>query len=183
VIVLGCDQALGATGWAVIDTDGVPGRERVLEHGVVKTQPGVPDQERQQEIAATLLEIARRVKPDLIGLEGTQVQKNASTAIRLSELRGALLSSLKPLGCPLVTVPTATRRKQLGIANVRGYGAVKQRACDAVLLRYGLALTDDEADAIGIALGAVVVQRRDARKGLQETLGIKPGRKQRRRTA
>lgn len=184
MIVLGLDQSYQRTGYAVLETDGVPGRERVLETGTFSTDPAATDAARQAQVAREALWIAQRWAPDLVGVEKPYVSRTGQSpqvALRLAGLHAVLVGALAGAGFEVVAVHTATRQAALGIAPRTKRKALKAASKAVVLARYGLDVTDDESDAIGIALGAVVVQRRDARKVAQLALALKPGRKQRRR--
>jgi Holliday junction resolvasome RuvABC endonuclease subunit len=193
--VLGVDPSLTATGLAIIETDGVPGRERVLATTCIETRPrdedgrAQGDGERQHIIAAAVAAFTDEHKPDIAGLEKTYMDplKAANVTGRLEYLRGRIAGVLHERGVLVVDVAPASRAKALGV-NGRGVKRAAQKAqvAASVKLRYGLdvgplGITIDEADAIGVALAAAVKHGREAREGQQLELGIKRGRAQARK--
>jgi crossover junction endodeoxyribonuclease RuvC len=178
MIVLGIDQSYTRTGYAVLETDGVPGRERVLETGTLTTDRARTDTQRQRDLAASLVQIVDRVGPDLVGVERPYVSREQSpdVALRLSGLQAAVMGALDALGIHVVAVHTATRQSALGVPTRQQRTQVKRQILAAVRLRYGLDVSEDEADAIGIALGAVLTKRRQSHSGAQLKLGLGPGR-------
>jgi Holliday junction resolvasome RuvABC endonuclease subunit len=160
--VMGIDQSLTTTGWAIVETNQGPGTETVLATGLTETDASLSDDERARCLAEHLAAIVASQLPELIGLEGVHMRKNAGIALKLGALRGALQADLYRTGTPVVVVNNMTRQASLGICKQKG--KVKQNSKDAVAMRYGLDCSDHESDAIGIALGAVTVQRREAKQ-------------------
>ena len=65
--ILGIDPGLARVGYGVIDTTG--GQQRMLDCGIIRTDPGQPDGERMVEIAGDLRQLIRRWRPELAAVE------------------------------------------------------------------------------------------------------------------
>ena len=164
MIVLGIDGSLTCTGFAVITTDGVPGSERIIYTERMHTSPeDGTDVYRARNLAARALGLAKEYDAELIGLEMPYVdqRKAGDVGLRLARLGGAFEQALEGGGFEVVQVAAASAGKALGIKGRNTLRAEKKRQAIAnVRTRYGLTVTDDEADAIGVALAAVVTQRK-----------------------
>lgn len=177
---LGVDASLTCTGFAVIETDGIPGHETVTRTWTVKTAPPDEDVVRCDQIALAALGAAREHGVDLVGVEKPFVGqgKSPATALRLQRLDVTIETVLRQAGIEVVTVPVASVKSALGIRPGTDRAAGKRAALDAVNRRYNLALTDDNrADAIGVALAAVRLQWRRQRAGQIALPGVKQGRR------
>lgn len=181
MIVLGIDASLTCTGLAVIETQGVPGSERVLHTSRVRTSPeDGTDTFRARNLSAAAMALAAEYAPDLVGIELPYADpaKARNVALRLARLGGAFEQAFAEAGIAVVQVAAASVGKALG---VKGRGVKraekKRQAIAAVKLRYGLTVTDDEADAIGVCLAAVVKDRK-ALSGKQTAMKL-PGTRRR----
>jgi len=182
MIVLGIDASFTRTGLAVVETDGVPGRERVIWTGTVGTDAADPDAVRIALIAERCAEIAAAFKAQSAGVEMPFVRAayGYDTGQRLARLGGAIDGALVGIGLTPVPVTTGQVAKALGIGGVKREHK-KQAAVEAVLTRWGVNVGHDEADAIGVAVATGRAQRRKANKGAQLGLpGVNAGRKSKR---
>lgn len=182
MIVIGVDGSLTCTGLAVIDTDGVPGTEKILSVGEHKTSPkDGTDMERYEAIADGILAVAQTYNGELVGLELPYVdrKKSPEVALRLRELKAIVEHTLTRAGYPVVGVNVSQRSAALGVAGKTKRKPLKDLVVQAVSTRYGLNVTHDQADAIGVGLAAVKLHRRGERP---EQLRMKlPGGRARRR--
>ena len=184
MIVLGIDGSLTCTGLAVIATDGVPGTEQVLDTGTVRTRPGDGDDtDRCETIALGCVALAKRYQVKLTGVEMPYVDpaKSIKVALRLEALKATVTRALKLAGFEVIPVMASSRAKALGVSGKLKRELAKPQVIAAVLSRYGLELTEDECDAIGVALAAVAKHRKQERNQVQLGLGIKAGRRRRRK--
>lgn len=157
MIILGIDPSYSATGLAVIECHGIPGQERVIATGVVKVPTSLTDRERCREIALACAQWAARWGAEAVGIEGQYTAPhNYSVGLRLAALRSAVEQRLLDDYAQgvLYTVTPGERAEALGLRGRLKREEVKRRVVAAVRLRYGVAVSDDEADAIGIALAA-----------------------------
>jgi len=180
MIVLGIDASLTCTGFALIESSGVPGRERVLVTGRFPTTTQRPEVERRAVICQAVRAWIEGYAPDLVGLEMPYVDptKSMKVAVQLAALGGQLEQELATLGCIMVKVYPASRQKALGVKG-RGRGGpqitrseLKDRLQEAVWDRYGIVVPEDEVDAIGVAMAAVTIHDRKQREATQERLGL-----------
>lgn len=107
-------------------------------------------------IKAWLLSIVNSWKPDRVGLEGIQFQDESSgqkmgiTIFQtLARLQGVLMNTLYELKIPFDICPTNTWRHYCG---VKGKTRADRKRSMQLLVKnwYGISVTDDESDAIGI---------------------------------
>jgi crossover junction endodeoxyribonuclease RuvC len=96
VRILGIDCGSHLTGYGVIET-GSP-RHLLVEAGVVKTNQKAAFPERLLTIATALREVVGRCAPDEAAVEETFQSVNAASAIKLTEVRGAVLLVLAEAG-------------------------------------------------------------------------------------
>jgi len=165
VTILGIDASYTCTGIAVVAMGDAPGTERVLTTTRVRTSPrDGTDTYRARNIAGECVSIARVFSPQVIGLEMPYLDpakaKNAS--LRLSRLGAIIEAALADAGYEVVQVAAATTGSMLGIKPRTQRADRKAQAIAAVARRYGVEATEDEADAIGVALGAFRNHRREA---------------------
>jgi len=72
--ILGIDPGLARVGYGVIEVEERPGApaasgQRMLECGMIRTEPGRSEGERMVEIAGDLRVLLRRWRPDLAAVE------------------------------------------------------------------------------------------------------------------
>lgn len=87
--VLGIDCGSQVTGYGVIDTDGT--RHRLVEAGVIKTNPDEPLAQRLLVIGDRLREVIAEFAPEEAAVEDTFHRINARSALRLTHVRGVAL--------------------------------------------------------------------------------------------
>ena len=177
--ILGIDASLTATGFVVIETDGIPGDEKLLLYEVVRTISRDGDDATRSELIATRAAcLARGWEAELVGLELPFVGQNASTALRLRGLGATIETMLRERGYPVVSISPASVKSALGIPPRTPRIDAKRLSVSRAQRQHGVVLTDDEADAIGVALAA---HKKQARLLKDAALGIKPKPKKRRK--
>lgn len=141
-MILGLDVSSVATGYSIIDSDGL-----LLDYGVIKPKSKNYDER--------LHEIYLRLRDMLDGysgindayIEGVFVCRNASTTIKLSQVRGVAILACIEQGINVHNVAPMLVKKHLG--NTK---ADKKYIIDMVNELYSLTITDDNiADAIALA--------------------------------
>lgn len=96
MIVLGIDPGLARVGYGVIEVaEGPQGRpaggsQRLLDCGILRTDPGRSDGERMVEIAADLCALIRRWRPDLAAVEKFFFYRSCTT-IAVVQARSVLI--------------------------------------------------------------------------------------------
>ena len=101
MIILGIDPGLARVGYGVIE---VQQRARLLDCGILRTDPGRSDGERMVEIAADLRTLVRRWRPDLAAVEKFFFYRS-STTISVVQARGVVIMTLARFRIPVVEFP------------------------------------------------------------------------------
>ena len=146
--ILGIDPGLARVGYGVIDTSG--GEQRMLDCGIIRTDPGRSDGERMVEIARDLRQLVRLWRPELAAVEQFFFYRS-STTISVVQARGVVIMSLARFGIPVLEFPPM----QIKLA-LAGHGhADKDAVLEAVMRELNLSeppRPDDAADALAVAL-------------------------------
>ena len=161
MIILGIDPGLARVGYGVIEVQerapwqpgeprAEPGVLRLLDCGMIRTDPGSGEGERMVEIAADLRWLIRRWRPELAAVEKFFFYRS-STTISVVQARGVVLMTLARFAIPVVEFPPM----QIKLA-VAGHGhAEKEEVLAAVMRELDLQQPprpDDAADALAVAL-------------------------------
>lgn len=150
--ILGLDPGLARVGYGLIDVDGRPGSgsQRLLDCGIIRTDPGRSDGDRMVEIARDLRQLLRHWRPQLAAVEKFFFYRS-STTISVVQARGVLMMTLARFQVPVVEFPPM----QIKLA-LAGHGhADKGDVLDAVMRELNLEdppRPDDAADALAVAL-------------------------------
>ena len=146
---LALDQASKITGYAIFDDD------KLVKYGTFSTSSD-DDIERFAMIRGWLSSMIMSWKPDYIALEGIQFQEEAGghkmgvTVFQtLARLQGVLMMTCYDEKVPFEICPTTTWRHSCG---VKGKTRTDKKRSMQLLVQqwYGIKVTEDEADAIGI---------------------------------
>lgn len=147
MIILGIDPGYAIVGYGVIDTDGM----RPISYGAIRTEAGVPIEDRLSEIYDNMTELLRTFRPDHVAIEKLYFNTNEKTAINVSQARGVIV-----LACVKCGVKVHEYTPLQVKMSVVGYGrAEKGQIMDMTKRLLGLKKTprpDDAADALAIAL-------------------------------
>lgn len=147
--VLGVDPGSRATGYGVIERRGRS--LRLVECGVIRTEPGSDLTRRLIEIHTGLLELIDRLAPESVALEGIFAGRNARTAMLLGHARGVAVLAAALRDLPVHEYPPAEVKK-----TVVGTGRATKHQV-GFMVRQHLSLADvprpsDAADGCAIAL-------------------------------
>ncbi len=148
ITILGLDPGLRHTGWGVVAQAG--NRLSFVAAGRISPDPGLPMASRLLRLSEGLADVAARFRPDEAAIEETFVNRNAASALKLGQARGAAMLALAQAGLG-VTEYAANRVKQ----SVTGYGHAEKtqiQAMIALLLPGCGALAADAADALAVAV-------------------------------
>jgi crossover junction endodeoxyribonuclease RuvC len=153
--ILGIDPGLARVGYGVIEVDDLPGgqrsgTQRMLECGMIRTEPGRSDGERMVEIAGDLRVLLRRWRPQLAAVEKFFFYRS-STTIAVVQARGVVLMTLARFAIPVVEFPPM----QIKLALAGSGHAEKHEVLEAVMRELALESPprpDDAADALAVAL-------------------------------
>lgn len=147
MIILGIDPGYAIVGYGVLDTNGM----KPIAYGVIRTEAGIPIEDRLSEIYDNMMELLQTFKPDHVAIEKLYFNTNEKTAINVSQARGVIILACVKCGVKLHEY-TPLQVKM----SVVGYGrAEKQQIMDMTKRLLGLKeipRPDDAADALAIAL-------------------------------
>jgi len=170
--VLGIDPAAaGATGYAVVETDG---RQcRVLRYGAVKPARGTSPAGRLEGIHRLVAKLLEEFSPGAVAVEAPFAALNVKSAMLLAEVRGVVL-----LAAAQRRVPVESYSPREVKASVAGYGQASKEQVQ-VMVRSQLQLPElprplDAADALAVALCHIHSQR--ARMRMAAALAPRRGR-------
>ncbi|MEO1003633.1 MAG: crossover junction endodeoxyribonuclease RuvC [Cyanobacteria bacterium J06638_7] len=146
--ILGIDPGLARVGYGVIEIEGPA--QRLLDCGILRTDPGTSEGARMLEISRDLRALLRGWQPDLAVVEKFFFYRS-STTIAVVQARGVLLMTLARFGVPVAEYPPMQIKQAL-----TGNGhADKQDVLEAVMRELQLERPprpDDAADALAAAL-------------------------------
>lgn len=147
VRILGLDPGSQRTGYAVVQVDGA--RIAYLVSGAIRAS-GESLAERLQEIFAGVDQLTNEFRPDEVAIERVFMHRNADSALKLGQARGAALSATFAVR-PRVFEYAPRAVKQA----VVGTGAAQKDQVQMMvrrLLNISGPLAEDAADALAIAL-------------------------------
>lgn len=147
VRIFGIDPGSLVTGYAVVDCHGA--QVQYVASGSIRTA-GDEFPQRLAEIFAAISRLMAEFKPDEVAIERVFMNRNADSALKLGQARGAAL-------CAAITVQPrlfeyAAREVKLAVA---GSGAAQKEQVQSMvkrLLKLSGGMGADAADAIAIAL-------------------------------
>jgi crossover junction endodeoxyribonuclease RuvC len=147
--VLGIDPGSETLGWGVVD--GVGSKYKLVEFGTVKSSPRVAFSKRILKAYEGVAEIILKHSPDTISIEEAFYAVNVGVAMKLGQIRGAILLLAEQNGLEIAEYSPRLIKK-----TVVGYGnAEKHQVQEMVKLLLGLKAVPephDAADALAIAI-------------------------------
>jgi crossover junction endodeoxyribonuclease RuvC len=155
--VLGIDPAAaGATGYAVVETDGRACR--VLHYGAMKPARGASPAGRLEGIHRLVSGLLEEFSPGAVAVEAPFAALNLRSALLLAEVRGVVM-----LAAAQGRVPVESYSPREIKASVAGYGHASKEQVQ-VMVRSQLQLAElprplDAADALAVALCHIHSQR------------------------
>ncbi|MBI4080105.1 crossover junction endodeoxyribonuclease RuvC [Candidatus Kaiserbacteria bacterium] len=155
--VLAIDPGYGRCGVAVVEKE--DGKERLLYSACTETPASSEFPERLAVVVAACTELLEKYSPDALALEKLYVTRNQKTAMRVSEVRGALIAAATQRHVPVFEYTPSEVK-----AAVSGFGAADKRA--VIKMLHALVKIerqikhDDEYDAIAIAVTYLSQARR-----------------------
>ncbi|MET0050054.1 MAG: crossover junction endodeoxyribonuclease RuvC [Candidatus Thiodiazotropha sp.] len=145
--IIGVDPGSRATGYGVIESDGM--RSRHLAHGVLRLE-GEELAPRLGQIYAGLTAIINEHQPEIMAIEQVFVSKSPSSALKLGQARGAAICAAVNLGLPVAEYsPRGIKQAIVGTGR-----AEKSQVQHMVRMLLGLSQRPqaDAADALAVAL-------------------------------
>ena len=146
--ILGIDPGSRVTGWGVIESDGRHNRH--VAHGHIKVE-GDCLADKLACIFSRVTALVGEYEPAESAVEEVFMSKNASSALKLGQARGAAVCALATAG-----LPVAEYAARLVKQSVVGKGSADktqvQHMVGVLLNLKGEKLQADAADALGVAL-------------------------------
>ena len=162
-LILGIDPGSRITGYGVIDSDGY--HADYVTSGCIKTgEQDLP--QRLSTIYAGVQELLLEFSPDEVAIESVFVHRNADSALKLGQARGAAICAVVNQSLNICEyTPTEIKQSVVGKGN-----AHKQQVQHMVqvLLKLSASPQSDAADAL-----AVAVCHANTRNSLSRMQGIK----------
>ncbi|HKJ82441.1 MAG TPA: crossover junction endodeoxyribonuclease RuvC [Mariprofundaceae bacterium] len=145
--ILGVDPGSQRTGYGIIEVQGQ--RHACVAHGIIKTGRG-EFADRICILFRELSEVIAEFRPDEAAMEDVFMSKNAASALKLGQARGALIAAC---GHAELSVhpysPTAVKQ------SVVGFGRAEKDQVQhmiSLLLKPAAPLQEDAADALAVAM-------------------------------
>ena len=145
--ILGIDPGSRFTGFGIIKVDG--GRAQSIHQGVIKAGSG-EFPERLGIIFSGISDLIDEFRPDEVAVETVFVSKNASSALKLGQARGAAVCAAIAKGLPVAEY--SPRSVKQAIVGRGGADKVQVQHMVTVLLQLKEKLAEDAADALAVAL-------------------------------
>jgi crossover junction endodeoxyribonuclease RuvC len=147
VRILGLDPGSQATGFGVIDWVG--GEPRYVASGAIRTS-GDTFPPRLRQIFDGVLELMREYRPREVAVERVFMHRNADSALKLGQARGAALCAA--FASDPEVFEYAPREVKLAVVGQGGAQKEQVKLMVMTLLKLDGRLGPDAADAVGIAL-------------------------------
>lgn len=147
-LIIGIDPGLRHTGWGIVAQDG--NRLSFVGAGRISPSSDLPMASRLCVLAEGLKEVIAKYRPTDSAIEETFVNKNALSALKLGQARGAAMLTLAQAGLDVAEY-AANRIKQ----SISGYGHADKgqiQAMIGMLLPGSGKLVADAADALAVAI-------------------------------
>jgi len=147
-LILGIDPGLGHTGWGVIAQDG--NRLSFIAAGRISPDTKLAMAERLCVLAEGVVAAVGKYRPHEAAIEETFVNKNALSALKLGQARGAAMLTLAQAGLSVAEYASNSIKQ-----SVTGYGHADKRQIQVmigVLLPGSGKLAADAADALAVAV-------------------------------
>lgn len=145
--IIGIDPGSRITGIGIIDTDGR--HNKVIHYQPIKCGNG-DFPHRLKIIFECITELIHRFKPDEVSIETVFLAKNANSAIKLGQARGAAICAAVAMDLPVYEyAPKAIKQ------SVVGKGAAEKSQVQymvALLLNIKDKIQEDAADALAVSI-------------------------------
>jgi crossover junction endodeoxyribonuclease RuvC len=144
--ILGLDPGSLRTGFGIIDCE--RGAMRIVTQGCIATSGG-PLADRLRIIHAKVVELIATHRPQEIAVERVFLSKNADSALKLGQARGAALAAVPAM---LGVHEYAPRAIKLAVVGVGGAEKAQVQHMVRQLLAIEMKLAADAADALAVAI-------------------------------
>lgn len=153
MLVIGIDPGTATTGYGIVDED-ASGKIRIIDYGVIRTEPDLPVEKRLQKISDEIRQIISLHHPQEGAVEKLFFQRNVTNAIAVGQARGVILLALADSDIK-ISEYTPTEIK----LSITGYGAADkkqiQKMVQTLLDLPSIPQPDDAADALAVAISHI----------------------------
>ena len=146
--IIAFDQSTVKTGFAVMNgTD-------LEKYGVIDLHKEEDHWIRSQEMFHQTARLIKDTKPKLVIIEGVALQTNPQVLMKLGQLQGHIMAAAWGRNIPVMIYLPTQWRKILGMTQGKGVkrADLKRQSIEFVQKCYPIEVTEDEAEAIAIAL-------------------------------
>lgn len=148
MIILGIDPGSRITGYGLISKEG--NRLIHIDNGAIFTQSAKDFPQRLQQIFTGLSAVIAQYQPDAVAVENVFLAKNAQSALKLGQARGAAIVAAVNVGLSVFEY-TALQVKQAVVGSGRAEKVQVQQMIRA-LLNLPEVAQEDASDALAVAV-------------------------------
>ena len=148
MIILGIDPGSRKTGYGLISKQG--NRLIHIDNGAIFTQSAKDFPQRLEQIFTGLSAIIAQYQPEVVAVEDVFLAKNAQSALKLGQARGAAIVAAVNVGLSVYEY-TAMQVKQAVVGTGRAEKAQVQQMIK-VLLNLPEIAQEDASDALAVAI-------------------------------
>lgn len=156
--VLAIDPGYGRCGVAVLERNGAD-KETLLCSDCIETSRDTDFTVRLGAVADECTRLAKKYKPDAVALEKLYFSTNQKTAMRVAEMRGALIQVATSLGIPVFEYTPAEIKSAAGGHGGAGKDQIAKMLHALVKIEKEIKY-DDEYDAIAVGVTHLARHRR-----------------------
>ena len=154
--ILGADPGTRVLGFGLIGCPKhprfSPGRCQVLDAGLIRAKASVSHGRRIGCIHNEFYHLLDRLQPDHLYLESAFFGLNAQSALRLGEVRGAMISAAARLSFSFSEISPTSMKKTIAGNGHATKDQVAHGVCSLLNIRAVSSMPADVTDALGIAL-------------------------------
>ena len=148
MIIMGIDPGSRITGYGLISKEG--NRLIHIDNGAIFTQSAKDFPQRLEQIFTGLSAIIAQYQPDAVAVENIFLAKNAQSALKLGQARGAAIVAAVNVGLSVFEY-TALQVKQAVVGSGRAEKVQVQQMIKA-LLNLPEVAQEDASDALAVAV-------------------------------
>ncbi len=149
MIILGIDPGTATTGYGVIETSTT--EVKFVTCGAVRTKAGVAMPTRLLRLRKELKSVIKEFKPEAMVVEKLFFNRNAKTAMTVSQAKGVILLVAAEQGLDILEYTALQAKKEL-----TGYGRADKKQVEKAVKKHlhlrRKVKPDDAADALAIAI-------------------------------
>ena len=94
--IIGIDPGTAITGFSILESEN--GEIKLLDYGCIRTQAGLSQSTRLNQIAKDLSTLIKKWEPEKAAIEKLFFKKNIKTAMQVSEARGVIMQKFEEKG-------------------------------------------------------------------------------------